>query len=766
MSTKPLLCLLGYLLFGQVAAQSVGPSYALIPYPTSLVPAAGSFVITKATSLALPGGPGAFASEAQQLQGLLTNGLGQPLKQTRLAAANSIALVYDQTITAPEGYRLTVTPQRVTLAAKEPAGMFRAVQTIRQLLPPTIEKPGRAAQLRLPAVQIQDQPAYAWRGMHLDVARHFFSVAYLKKYIDLLALYKFNKLHLHLTDDQGWRIEIKKYPELTTQGAWRALNNQDSACLKKAPDNPDFALDPRHLRQRNGRTEYGGFYTQQQLRDIIAFAAARHIEIIPEVDMPGHMMAALRAYPNLSCTGSATWGKEFSVPLCPCNESTYTFAENVLSEVAALFPSKYVHIGADEVEKTTWAQASACTELMRREGIKDANGLQSYFVRRIERFLQAKGKQMIGWDEVLDGGVDAAATVMYWRTWVPTAPVRAARNGNQVIMTPNNPLYFDYLPDKNSLAHVYELVVTPPELGPQEANAILGAQANLWTEMVPSENRADYLVLPRMTALAEVVWSNKRDYAGYLQRLKQHYPRLAQLGVHYRVPDLAGFVEESVFITSTTLAVQKPLANLTLRYTTDGSAPTPTSLVLAKSLAISQPTTVRLAAYTPEGLKGDTYTIRYKQQDYAEPERTPSLAPRIEATYFEGYFPKVELIQKAQPKGSTFVSSIEVPRAAEADKFGVQFSGYIEVPETGIYTFYLTCDDGGTLYIGDRMVVDNGGLHSAIEKSGQVALAKGSQPFVLNFVEGGGGYKLLLKYSLNGSPPQPIPAGWLRHLRF
>ncbi|MBJ6142278.1 family 20 glycosylhydrolase [Hymenobacter sp. BT559] len=764
MSIKPLLCLVGCLLVGRVAgAQSAGTAFPLIPYPTSLVPASGSFAITGATRLVLPAG-GKFVQEAQQLQHLLANGLGKPLPAAKLATAGSIALVYDPAITAPEGYRLTVTPQRVTLAAKEPAGMFRAVQTVRQLLPPTIEKPGKTASLRLPAVQIQDQPAYSWRGMHLDVSRHFFSVEYLKKYLDLLALYKFNKLHLHLTDDQGWRIEIKKYPELTTLGAWRTLNNQDSACIKKSKDNPDFALDPKHLRQRKGRTEYGGFYTQQQLKDIIAFAAARHIEIIPEIDMPGHMMAALRAYPALSCTGTATWGKEFSVPLCPCNEGTYEFAQNVLSEVAALFPSRYVHIGADEVEKTTWAQAGACTELMQKEGIKDVNGLQSYFVRRIERFLQSKGKKMIGWDEVLDGGVDASATVMYWRTWVPDAPLRAARNGNQVVMTPNNPLYFDYLPDKNSLAQVYQLQPTPPALmGTDAAKAILGAQANLWTEQVPTENRADYMVLPRMTALAEVVWTNKPNFAAYQQRLKAHYPRLGQLGAHYRVPDLGGFVEESVFTTSTTLAVQKPLNNLTLRYTTDGSNPTATSPMLAKPLPISQPATIKLAAYTPEGLKGDTYTINYKQQNNAEPARNQSTTAGLTATYFTGYFPKSAAMQQATAKGSAVVNAVAVPKQAETDKFGVQFRGYLDVPTTGIYTFYLTCDDGGILRIADRMVVDNGGLHSAIEKSGQVALAQGLQPFALDFVEGGGGYSLLLKYSLNGSTPQPVPASWLRH---
>ena len=763
--TKTLFCLLFSLLIAQVTvAQSATDAYPLIPYPASLAPASGSFTITKDTKLALSREAKVFEQEAEQLQGLLANGLGQPLKKTQKAAANTIAFVYDQSITAPEAYRLTITPQQVTLVAKEPAGMFRAVQTVRQLLPAAIETPGKnVAPLRLPAVQIQDQPVYSWRGMHLDVARHFFSVEYLKKYIDYLALYKFNKLHLHLTDDQGWRLEIKKYPDLTAKGAWRTFNNQDSSCIRKSKDNPDLALDPKHLRQRNGRTEYGGFYNQQQMKDIIAFAAARHIEIVPEVDMPGHMMAAINAYPFLSCTGNASWGKEFSVPLCPCNESTYEFAQNVLSEVAALFPSKYVHIGADEVEKTTWAQAGACTELMQKEGIKNVNELQSYFVRRIEKFLQSKGKKMIGWDEVLDGGVDASTTVMYWRSWVPDAPARAAHNGNQVIMTTNNPLYFDYLPDKNSIDKIYHFEVAPKDLGPEAAKAILGAQANLWTEQVPSENRADYMVMPRMTALAEVVWTNKPNYASYLQRLKQHYARLAQLNVHYRVPDLAGFAEESVFTTSTNLTVEKPLDNLIIHYTTDGSNPTATSPVLAKGLPISQPTTVKLAAFTPEGLKGDTYTIHYKQQNYAEPTRVKAPAAGLKATYYEGVFKVAARMQEATAKGSTIVQAVAVPEQAKADKFGVQFRGYLDIPETGIYTFYLTCDDGGMLRIADRMVVDNDGLHSAIEKNGQVALAKGLQPLALDFVEGGGGYTLLLQYSKDGSEPQSVPASWLKH---
>ncbi|MFT2008488.1 family 20 glycosylhydrolase [Pontibacter sp. 13R65] len=763
---KSLYCLL--LLFAcsfAAVAQQQAPTaqHALIPYPESLVPQAGSFMITGSTKLALPKEAGLFQKEAGQLQELLSNGLGKKLTTTKKASNNSILLQYDKTITAPEGYHLTVTPAQVTLAAKEPAGMFRAIQTLRQLLPSTIEKK-QQQQLVLPALQIKDQPAFDWRGMHLDVSRHFFSTDYLRKYIDLLALYKFNKLHLHLTDDQGWRIEIKKYPKLTEEGAWRTFNNHDSVVIAKSKENPDFALEEKHLVQRNGKIMYGGFYTQAEMKEIISYAASKHIEIIPEIDMPGHMMAAINAYPFLACDEKTGWGKDFSIPVCPCNESTFTFAEAVLTEIADLFPSQYLHIGADEVEKTTWTQSAACKELMQKEGLKDVNELQSYFVHRIEKFLQSKNKKLIGWDEMLDGGVNPSAVVMYWRSWEADAPLKAAKNGNQIIMTPVNTLYFDALPDKNSLAKVYDFQVIPDGLNTAEAKLVLGAQANIWTEYIPSENRAEYMYMPRMTALAEVVWTNKKDYLGYQARLKEHYKRLAALDVHYRVPDLTGFSEESVFVDQATLQVEKPLDNLTIRYTTDGSLPGNTSPVLDKPLPITQTATIKLAAFTPEGLKGDTYTVNYKKQNYAAPAKATATKAGLQATYVAGSFKSADDISKtAGNKNTVTVKTVQVPPQAKADKFGVQFRGYLDIPETGIYTFYLTCDDGGILRIADRMVVDNDGLHSAIEKSGQVALTKGLQPIALDFIEGGGGYTLKLTYSKDGSTPQELPESWLKH---
>jgi hexosaminidase len=297
-------------------------------------------VITANTKLVLPANKTFFSNEAAQLQALVKQGLGKTLPVAAKAGTGTIVLKQNDQLTGEEDYTLDVTPQQLVIAAKTPTGMFRAVQTVRQLMPAVIEgvKAGKLAKITVPAVQITDHPSYAWRGMHLDVSRHFFSVDYLKKFIDLLALYKMNKFHLHLTDDQGWRIEIKKYPLLTEQGAWREFNNQDSVCMQKAKTNPDMEIDKSHIIQKNGKTLYGGFYTQAQMKDVIAYAAARHIDIIPEIDMPGHMMAAIKSYPYLSCVGGSTWGPLFTTPICPCNESTFEFAENVYSEIFALFP--------------------------------------------------------------------------------------------------------------------------------------------------------------------------------------------------------------------------------------------------------------------------------------------------------------------------------------------------------------------------------------------------------------------------------------------
>jgi hexosaminidase len=744
-----------------VSAQAQVPQrYPLIPYPTSLSAATGQFTITPTTPIV--SADKRFSNEASQLRVLLESGLGKKLPST--GSGPQIVLQHDPAITATEGYALTITPRQVTLKAAQPVGMFRAIQTIRQLLPARIEKPANAvASLLLPAVTIQDQPTYDWRGMHLDVSRHFFSIDYLREFIDRLALYKFNKFHVHLTDDQGWRLEIKAYPKLTSEGAFRTYNNQDSVVLKRAKTNPDFDLPTQFLRQRNGKTEYGGFYTQAQMRDLIAYAAARHVEIIPEIDMPGHLSAAINAYPMLSCTGQSGWGKTFSVPICPCNEPTYTFMETVLSEVIALFPSQYIHVGADEVEKSTWVQTPACQELMKREGLKNVEELQSYFVHRIEQFVQSKGRKLMVWDDALEGGLKPSTAVMYWRSWVKDAPQKAARNGNNVVMTPVSTLYFDSPPGSQSVENVYKLAVVPEVITAQQAGQFLGAQANTWTEYIPTENRVDYMTMPRMTALSEVVWTGRKDYQSFQQRLLPHFLRMEQMGIHYRLPDLTGFAEENVFVDKATLRIRKPLDSYTLRYTSDGTQPGPASPALPDGLVIDKPQTVSVAAFTPSGVRGDVYTLRYQQQAYAKPITVSGQVPGLNVYYFKKAFKSIKGMTDLKADSAFTTANLVVPPSVNAPSFGLQYRGFLTVPETGVYSFFYTCDDGGVLHIADRLVVDNDGNHFPIEKSGQVALSRGTHSFAADFIEGGGGFTLKLSYSLNGSPPQAIPDSWFAH---
>lgn len=741
-------------------AQEVS-KFPLIPYPSELVAGTGSFVITAQTSIIAAK---EFTNEAAELNKLLQKGLGRSLKLNKTDKPRAIKLVYDAGITAPEAYRLSITTKQLVIRAKDPAGVFHAIETIRQLLPVSIETGAIHKQLTLPVVSIEDKPAYDWRGMHLDVSRHFFSVSYLRKFIDRMALYKMNKLHLHLTDDQGWRIEIKKYPKLTEDGAWRTFNNQDSSCMKRSKDNPDFIIDKEHIIQREGKTLYGGFYTQQEMKGVVAYATARHIDIIPEIDMPGHMMAAINSYPFLTCNGENKWGALFTKPICPCNETTFEFAQNVFSEIMDIFPSKYIHIGGDEVDRTDWGKSEACKALMEKEGIKDLPALQSYFINRMEKFFNSKGRKLIGWDEIIEGGISPTAIVMYWRTWVPQAPVKAVKNGNTVIMTPGEPLYFDNQADQYSIYRVYHFNPIPKVLDTEEAKSIIGAQANIWTEQIPSERRADYMYMPRMTALAELLWTNQPDkYDSYLQRLVQEYSRMDALKINYRLPDLPDLLNEYVFTDEGKLNIASPSKSLTIRYTADGTLPDVKSPILPSPLIIKKSELVRVAAFTSTGTRGDVYNLHYTQQQMLGPVKIAPPKPGLACTYYKAYFKETALMQAAKIDSTFTTDKIEVPATVQAPSFGITYKGYIDVPADGIYSFYLTCDDGGVLSIGPNVVVNNDGNHSAQERSGQIALKMGAHPFKLDFIEGGGGFTLKLKYSVNGSAPQDVPADWFKN---
>ena len=512
----------------------------LIPWPQQLEVHEGVWVMTASTVIVRADND-ASEAPAQLLRHYLHGATAYDLPIISEAGGEDVSrlvFAHDETL-GPEAYRISVTEEEVQMFAGGAPGWFHAVQTVRQLLPPEIEHTDyglvrQDIEWTVPRVSIEDQPRFSYRGMHLDIARHFQEVSFVKEYIDLLARHKQNVFHWHLTEDQGWRIEINQYPRLTEVGAYR-----------------DETLVGRYGSDRYDGTRYGGFYTQDEIREVVAFAAARGVTVIPEIELPGHASAALAAYPELGCTGGpykvqTTWGI-FEDVYCP-TEATFTFLENVLMEVMALFPSKYIHIGGDEVPKSTWEASEAVAALMAREGLADQHEVQSYFVQRIERFLNGYGRQIIGWDEILEGGLAPGATVMSWRGI--SGGLAAARMEHDVVMTPTSHAYFDYYQAEKEgeplaiggflpLEKVYSYEPIPEELEPEFHQYILGAQGNVWTEYMRSEEKVWYMAFPRALAMAEVGWlqPDRKNFDHFQARAKATLDRLRLRGVTGRAID-------------------------------------------------------------------------------------------------------------------------------------------------------------------------------------------------------------------------------------
>lgn len=514
---KPILLLLIIISFNFKAVCET--DYRSIPLAQQINLKVGlNFEINENVRIVVGSKTNANKKNAEFLQNFLYEKLELYLKITnRSKNVGMITLVLDTAITHPEGYRISIEKKSITIAGKTEAGIFYGIQTLCKNIP--VHK----GKVHLPPVEISDAPRFNYRGMHLDVARHFFSVDFLKKYIDILSLHNVNTFHLHLTDDQGWRIEIKKYPLLTKIGSKRAqtvVGHRTSGIYDSVP--------------------YSGYYTQKQIKEIVRYADERYITIVPEIDMPGHMLAALAAYPELGCTGgpykvAETWGI-FNDVLCAGNEKVYTFVQDVLTEIMRLFPSKYIHIGGDECLKTNWEACPKCQQKVKNENLQSDSiytvmqKLQSNFIKRIEKFVYSKGRQIIGWDEILEGGLALNAVVMSWRG--EKGGIEAARLSHQVIMTPYTHLYFDYNQSSDPalepfaigyvpVQNVYNYEPIPAELKETEASYIIGVQANLWTEYITSDQHAEYMLLPRLAALSEVQWTKPelRNYQDFLIRL-------------------------------------------------------------------------------------------------------------------------------------------------------------------------------------------------------------------------------------------------------
>ncbi len=663
-----------------------------------------------------------------------------------------------------EAYRLEVGAGGIVISATDPAGLFYGVQTLRQLLPP----PGSGVAPVVPAVLIEDSPRFPWRGLHLDVGRHLFPVAFLKRYIDLLAAHKLNVFHWHLTEDQGWRIEIRKFPRLTEVGAWR----------KETVLGKNF--DP----YVGDGVPYGGFYTRAEVREVVAHAAARFVTVVPEIEMPGHSVAALAAYPALACTAGpfevrTTWGVSGDI-YCP-KEETFDFLEGVLAEVLALFPSRFIHVGGDEAPKASWEASPVAQEVIRREGLKDEHELQSWFIRRIERFLAARGRRLIGWDEILEGGLPAGATVMSWRG--VAGGIEAARQGHDVVMTPTSHLYFDYYqgdPAQEPLANgglvplerVYAYEPVPAELDAAAARHVLGAQGNVWTEYLKSPAAVEYMAWPRALALAEVTWSPKerRDWPDFVARLPVSLAWLDAWGVNYRVPDVAGLEEDILTLAeSTTVTLASALPAGVIRCTLDGSEPTPASPACAGALPIpttAEGTTVSARIFLPSGRTSALRRIRVMRTALRDSALvTDSLRPGLDWQYWEvdPAIRSVREIPSRTPDRTGTTPVVGLPGDERPEGFAVRLTGWIRVPEDGVWRFALASDDGAVLRVAGEVVVDHDGPHAAEEKRGRIALRAGLHSIEILYFQAGGGRDLRLSAGLDAAEPAPVPGHWFRH---
>ena len=697
----------------------------VIPKPLSLVQNEGSFKVTKSTKF-YASTPEAktiatfFASKIES-----STGYDLAISEEEVSS-NAIALLIDNSLEVnDEGYTLDATDKLVSIKAKTAKGLFYGMQTLMQLLPAEIESTTVVNEIAwtLPCVTIKDEPRFAYRGIMLDPCRHFIPVENIKKQLDVLALFKINQFHWHLTEDQGWRIEIKKYPKLTEIGSKRVDGEG---------------------------TEYSGFYTQEQIKEVVAYASERFINVIPEIELPGHALAAISAYPELSCKGDSLspriiWGVEEDV-YCAGKEETFKFLEDVIAEVVPLFPGEYFHIGGDECPKVRWEKCPLCQKRMRENKLKNEHELQSYFVQRIEKVLASHGKKMIGWDEILEGGLAPSATVMSWRG--EDGGIAAASMDHDVIMTPgSNGMYLDHYQGDSKIEPVaiggytllektYSYNPVPDTLaGLGKSNFVKGVQGNIWSEYMYTTDLMEYRIYPRILAVAEIGWTplEGKDYKDFERRIDNALVRLDCHGINYHIPQPeqpGGSINFVAFTDKATLEF-KTTRPVKVVYTTDGSEPTATSAVYSTPLEFNESATLKIRSVLPSGKMSPVRTITVEKQTLAPAKEVAATKPGLKMKVTYGYFLESSKLESVTDwKESTIKDLFEIRSVEKTDEsmrnvkqYAAVASGYVNIPEDGVYIF---SSDNEEVWIDGKLLINNGGEVKRFSRhDSSVALAKG-----------------------------------------
>jgi len=758
-----LLILQTLLCFGQA-----DKNFGIIPAPKSIIKNQVVFKLTPQTVIYCDGEKNKkiaflFKDFVKQKLGLII-----PIfANDTLKRQNSILFITPKTEKInPEAYTLNIDSNQITITGKE-KGLFYGVQTLFQLV--------NNYNLLLPVITIYDEPRYTYRGLHLDVSRHFYPVAFIKQYLDLMAMYKLNNFHWHLTDDQGWRIEIKKYPLLTQIGGYR-----NQTLLGNFHDRKPQWFD---------NTPYGGFYTQDEIKDVVDYAKDKFINIIPEIDMPGHSLAALAAYPYLACgknpgpfKTAERWGG-FDDVFCPGKDSTFIFLEDVLSEVMQLFPSKYIHIGGDEVIKTKWKTCPYCQKRMRKEKLKNENELQSYFIERIEKFLNKNERSMIGWDEILDGGLAPNATVMSWQS--VQGGITAAKQKHNAIMCPSTVgLYLDHTQGRSDqepvsiggdgrIQKIYNYNPTPESLGDEFKPYIIGVQANIWTEYMPTTAKVEYMLMPRLLALSEIAWTSleNKNYPNFnQQRLPLHLSWFDKTELLYRVPTAIGAKDTSINITDSYIFNWQPSVNgAKIYYTIDGYTPNQTTPLYNQPLKVYVPNgekrAVKSVVITPSGKQSAiTTTWLVNQKPYEAINDTIKREAGIKFYYVPKLFKLTTEIDTCNATNKGIISTISINKIPnKAREYGAIFQGFINVNEDAVFEFSLNSDDGSKLYIDDDLIIDNDLKHARFQLSAGANLKKGLHKIKVAYFDVGPGSILQVFIKGTDGKKIEIPAVMLYH---